>query len=357
MIGAGLSGLTAAATLREAGASVLVIEASTMIGGRIQALREPEDNRALADLGPTWVWRKYQPVAARWLEQLGVDTFDQFNDGDAILEGYAPTLTRQPLPGQEGMVRMIGGPSALIDALADSIGFANIRVSAKAVEISEQGKPHTSVLLSTGEILTARRVIIAVPLRVAATTLRLPWASPALMSAMRATPTWMSTHAKAVALYNRPFWRDAGLSGRIASRLGPLIEVHDHSGINGTPAALFGFVGWPPERRASDPEGLRKAILGQLSACLGDEAAHPLELVIQDWATKPEIVTKQDLSQPSDHPDMGPAVLRQPYLDGRVLFAVSEVSNTSPGLLEGALAIGEQVALHLIDDVKHRWGT
>lgn len=147
------------------------------------------------------------------------------------------------------------------------------------------------------------------------------------------------------------------MSGRIASRLGPLVEVHDHSGINGTPAALFGFVGWPPERRASDPEGLRKAILGQLSACFGDEAAHPLELVIQDWATKPEIVTKQDLSQPSDHPDVGPAVLRQPYLDGRVLFAVSEVSNTSPGLLEGALAIGEQVALDLINVIKHAWGT
>lgn len=195
MIGAGLSGLTAAATLREAGASVLIVEASTMIGGRIQALRDPEDNRALADLGPTWVWPKYQPVAARWLERLGADTFDQFNDGEAILEGYAPTLIRQPLPGQEGIVRMIGGPSALIDALVNRIGLTNIRVSAKAVEVSEQGKQHTSVLLSTGEILTARRVIIAVPLRVAAASLCLPWASPALMSAMSATPTWMSTHA------------------------------------------------------------------------------------------------------------------------------------------------------------------
>ncbi len=350
VIGAGLSGLTAAAMLREAGASVQVIDAGTTIGGRIQALRDPVSNRALADLGSTWVWPEYQPVAAQWLERLGVDTFDQFNEGDAILQGYAPTQLRQPLPGQDGMARMIGGPSALIDALADRVGRTNIRVSAKAVEISAQGKQHTSVLLSTGESLIARRVIIAVPLRVAAATLRLPWAPPVLMSAMRATPTWMSTHAKAVALYNRPFWRDAGLSGRLASRHGPLVEAHDHSGIDGTPSALFGFVGWGPERRRSDPEGLRKAILDQLSTCFGVQAAHPLELVIQDWATKPEIVTKQDLSQPQNHPEVGPALLRQPHLEGRVLFAVSEVSNISPGLIEGALAIGEQVALHLIDE-------
>jgi len=213
------------------------------------------------------------------------------------------------------------------------------------------------VLLSTGELLPAQRVIIAVPLRVAATSLRLPWASRALISAMRATPTWMSTHAKVVALYNRPFWRDAGLSGKIASRLGPLVEVHDHSGIDGTPAALFGFVGWPPEQRVSDPEGLKKAILGQLSACFGNEAAHPLELIIQDWATKPDIMTKQDLSQPTDHPEVGPAVLRQSHLEGRVRFAVSEGSHVSPGLIEGALAIGEQVALHLIDEASHGWGT
>ncbi len=158
----------------------------------------------------------------------------------------------------------------------------------------------------------------------------------------------MSTQAKAVALYERPFWRDAGLSGRIASKIGPLVEAHDHTSADNTTAAIFGFVGWPPEARRKDPDGLRQAILDQLAECFGKAAASPLLLVIQDWALNPHIVTELDLSLPESHPEVGPDILRKSHLDGRIHFAVSEVANTSPGLIEGALAIGEHVAFECL---------
>ncbi|WIY23942.1 FAD-dependent oxidoreductase [Parasedimentitalea psychrophila] len=121
-IGAGLSGLTAAVTLQNAGACVQIVEADAQIGGRIRALRQPVTNRALADLGPTWVWPKHQPVVARWLEILGLKTFEQFNQGDAVILGCGPPPQRQPLPGQDGMARIVGGPTALIDTLARRVG-------------------------------------------------------------------------------------------------------------------------------------------------------------------------------------------------------------------------------------------
>jgi monoamine oxidase len=350
VIGAGLSGLTAAALLRQAGASVQIVEADRLIGGRIRAVRDPVSNRALADLGPTWVWPKYQPVAARWLDRLGIATFEQFNGGDAVITGYGPAPLRQPVPGQDGMVRIAGGPSAFIDALAGIVGTARIRTSAAVTGISEDGPTKLQIHLGSGEILTAGKVIVAIPLRVAAVSLRLPWAPVSLLDALSGTPTWMSSQAKAVALYERPFWRDAGLSGRIVSRNGPLFEAHDHCSADNTTAAIFGFVSWSPEHRKKDPEGLRQAILDQLSASFGTAAGHPIDLVVQDWAANARITTGMDLAQPAQHPDFAPAALRQPHLDGRLRFAVSEVSEISPGLIEGALAAGEQAASELLGE-------
>lgn len=348
VIGAGLSGLTAAALLASAGAEIQVLEAMPNVGGRIQAVRHPTTGQAIADLGPTWVWPKYQPLVVQWLEKLGLSTFNQFDAGDAVLVGYGPNIIRQPLPAQDGISRIKGGPSALIDALAKRVGSESIRLSAIVEEISDAPNNRVGIRLVSGERIVTQHVILAIPLRVAESNLKLAWAPQVLLNALQRSPTWMSTHAKAIALFDQPFWRRAGLSGRMASRIGPLAEAHDHSGAGGQPAAIFGFVGWPPDARKSDPEGLQRGIVSQLAECFGDAASAPVQLIIQDWASNPYIASWRDLSEPAAHPEIGPQMLRQSHLNGAVRFAVSETSDISPGLIEGALAAGQRAALDLL---------
>ncbi|MFS0906790.1 hypothetical protein AB3N02_27595 [Priestia aryabhattai] len=58
----------------------------------------------------------------------------------------------------------------------------------------------------------------------------------------------MAGQAKAVAIYDRPFWRELGLSGFVSSWVGPLQEIHDASPDVGS-GALFGFLGIPARMR------------------------------------------------------------------------------------------------------------
>lgn len=368
VVGGGLAGLTAAAVLHESGANVQLLEGAPVLGGRIRTVRDPErvSSRAreggapVADLGPTWVWPPYQPVVTRWLQRLGVATFPQYEGGDGVLDGWGPQLQRGPMPVQEGITRIVGGPGALVEALAARLPAGAVRVGATVHAVGPDGPGEAgvagaaraagdgagmTVTLDNGELLRARRVVLATPLRVTAERIAISGLAAdvhtTLQAAMLATPTWMSTQAKAVATYATPFWRGRGLSGRLASRAGPLAEVHDHTPHDEAVGALFGFVGVSPGERARDPEALRKAMLAQLVRCLGAEAGAPLALHVQDWAGEPLICGRADLASPPAHPEVGPAVLRAPLLGGRLTLAVSEVSAVSPGLIEGALWAGE----------------
>ena len=67
IIGGGLSGLIACNILVSAGVDANIFEAADRLGGRIHSVRDQSTGNYLADLGPTWVWPEYQPIAAKWL--------------------------------------------------------------------------------------------------------------------------------------------------------------------------------------------------------------------------------------------------------------------------------------------------
>ena len=121
------------------------------------------------------------------------------------------------------------------------------------------------------ETIRASHVLFAVPPRLLeATVTFLPALDAATAERWRATPTWMAPHAKVFALYDKPFWREAGLSGTAQSMAGPLVEIHDATTASGQ-AALFGFFGLPAEQYAREFPIGRGSLARTLAHILGSE--------------------------------------------------------------------------------------
>ena len=188
-------------------------------------------------------------------------------------------------------MRLAGGTGALVQALAAGLPQGCIRLGTRVTRISlEEGRATLTIRRSDeGEdALAADQVIAALPPRLVEATIAFaPAIEPATRLRWRDTATWMAPHAKFFALYDRPFWREAGLSGTAQSMVGPLAEVHDATTASGA-AALFGFVGVGADQRAAAGTArLTRACLDQLARLFGAVATQPSATLLMDWAADP----------------------------------------------------------------------
>ena len=191
-------------------------------------------------------------------------------------------------------------------------------------------------------MIRARRVVLAVPPRLLAEQVRFtPALDPEVVAAMRATPTWMATQAKALMTYPQAFWREAGHSGNAFVRheqavLGEIFDACGGSDPSLGGAALGGFVAMSPEQRTQFKLGMPMLVHSQLSQLFG-EAAGQGDLHFHDWANEPHTCAALDRAEPASEPEYGhPALTRSGY-GGRLHFGGSESAQHGGGHLEGAL--------------------
>ena len=340
IIGAGLCGLALAEALERQGHDYALLDARDRVGGRI--LSEAHGDSAV-DLGPAWFWPG-QPRMEALVRRLGLRQFDQFASGAMVFQDQSGAVQHgHGFGSMEGSCRLEGGLACLTEALRARLSPDRVRTSTVVRGLTDGGEG-VAVSLDGAPTVHARRAVLAMPPRLAAGLHYQPMLPNAILSMMGTVPTWMAGQAKAVAIYPKPFWRDAGLSGDAISRRGPMVEVHDASPTDAGFGALFGFIGVPPSGRV-DKEELRRAVLAQFSALFGGAA--PSSLRIKDWAMDPFTATSADAEPLMAHPAYGLPDSVQRLWQGRMLLSGTETAQQFGGYLEGALEAAEAVLAQL----------
>ena len=333
VVGAGIAGLAVAAALHERGVGALVFEARERVGGRLVSSGPPGERRL--DLGATWFWPHERRVRAL-VDAIDVGYFAEHPVGDAMYHSGDGTQRLDGNPLDTDSFRFEHGADSLALALAERLPSDAVALGTPVRRVERRDE--RLVVVAGGRSVPTTHVVIALPPALAVSAIEFaPGLPEPLASVAAATPVWMGGTTKVVVRYRTRFWRKQGLAGSAISHVGPIRELHDISGPDGDPPALFGFVTGPSD----GPTVAADAVIAQLVEIFGSDAADPTDVSIKDWRreswTSPPTGSRLD-----DYRTYGHGVYRQPVWAGRLHWSSTETAADSPGHIEGALAAAER---------------
>eukprot|EP00163_Fabomonas_tropica_P027254 TRINITY_DN5195_c0_g1_i1.p1 TRINITY_DN5195_c0_g1~~TRINITY_DN5195_c0_g1_i1.p1 ORF type:complete len:429 (-),score=71.65 TRINITY_DN5195_c0_g1_i1:411-1565(-) len=370
IVGAGLSGLTAAYHIAQQAPklSIALIEPRERVGGRTyNAPGTPHD------VGGAWCWSQYNPHLVALAKKLGVKTFPQPGGGlDTVYQ-----MTRDQVQRVSGardhdpsQVRFAGGAYRLATRLREELqGREGIHLvlghAVTAVDTKDKDSVHVHIKPASstgvdkqaaGHDIQARRVILALPPRLALSTVQ--WTPPvptAQARVLQAQPTWMGNTAKVIARYSSRFWHEDHLSGTAMSRTGPLIQLYDASDAADAEPALCGFIFDALSEIASsspsDIQDLKTRVQQQLVALYGQAAAAPDSITVHNWSRDIYTIPHPADPGPLHHPHAVPAFRQRLGQHQQVLWAGAEAAQESTGLLDGAVLAGQTAGQAVVRDM------
>ncbi|EAS45678.1 FAD-dependent oxidoreductase [Photobacterium profundum] len=373
IVGAGLSGLYAALQLEKLGKDYVIVEGRDRVGGRIYSesvttLKSTHNDASLnrVDMGPSWFWPSMHPRITQLIDDLLLPVFPQYAEGAYMFDNDPTTpATRYEagLVGSPISMRVAGGMQTVIDGVKKQLPAHKVYLQSTVKNVVKTGVySHVTLAMNddkqVGEMHTtdmqiiAKNVIFAMPLRLIAESVQFQPALPvAIEKAFASTPTWMAAHAKFFAVYDKPFWRNNGLSGSASSRVGPLVDIHDASTFGGV-GVLFGFVGIDATTRISAGDELIKSMaVSQLARIFGEQAASPIDVKLVDWSQQAFTATTTDQMAPASHPSYGLPRNISALNDLGWYFAGTEAAVENGGYIEGALEAAEEaVRISVLDN-------
>ncbi|MCC6270183.1 MAG: flavin monoamine oxidase family protein [Microbacteriaceae bacterium] len=243
--------------------------------------------------------------------------------------------------------RIDGGSALIAERLADRVRDAggDLRLGHIVRSIAHDGESVT-VTTRGGESISADNVIVALPPALAG---RLEY-EPAL-------PSWRDqltqrapagSVIKLYLVYERPFWRDAGLNGQAASSVGPVKVTFDNTAPGSTHGIMMGFLEGAEAREWArrTAEERRDAFIDSLVPLFGEESRQPIEYLERDWMA-------EEFTRGCYGAHFAPGVwtaygaaLTEPI--GRIRWAGAEHASVWNGYMEGAVRSGEATARQLL---------
>ncbi|BCO51953.1 monooxygenase [Mycobacterium paraintracellulare] len=419
VVGAGLSGLTAARDLHRQGIDVIVLEAADRLGGR--AKTETTTLGSQVDLGGQWIGHDHHRLKALAAE-LGATEYPMHTkplplviDGPRRLSAASPSMlvtalvlagievlsrTGTPerwnattveewlhrVPGRTSrrllevlasvswtadlnklsihamakMIRnqgglrtmlstrggaqdslLVEGMGAVVDGLAAELG-PRVRPGHRVTSIVRRDRGVT-IQTTSGEVRAAK-VIVTVPPPMARRIAHEPPLPPDRVELERTT--YMGSVYKALAVYERPFWRERN-GGEFLVLDKPARGVFDTTSPGG-PGHLCVLVGGPAARELDrfDATSRRDVVLGPLTRHVGAEVLEPVSWHEKSWHLD-EFAGGGYLALPRAGSTAGLVPVSSAPV-GNIHWAGTETATDHAGYLEGAIESGTRAAHEVI---------
>jgi monoamine oxidase len=323
------------------------------------------------EIDPARPWE--HPLAAS-LDATTLETWisaQPYSDG---AKQWVRTLSRAVFPAEPGEISLLhalfylrsgGGVEKMIGTINSaqetrislgaqhlSHGLASLlgdRVLLNSPVTRIDHSDHRVLVHHDGGTTEARRAIVAIPPVLAG---RIRYSPP--MPGVRDQLTqrsFMGSVLKVHIVYERPFWRDAGLSGHVTADTGLVQITFDQSHPDRDEGVLVGFIDSHLGRTASQMSApdRQAAVVEDLVQMFGDQARRPIGYYERSWIDEEySRGCYVGMMTPGTWSTLGPA-LREPV--GPIHWAGTETAVIWNGYMDGAIRSGEDAANAVLADL------
>ena len=200
-----------------------------------------------------------------------------------------------------------------------------------------------------GGAVVARRAIVAIPPVLAG---RIRYAPPMPGERDQLTQrSFMGSVTKVHVVYDRPFWREAGLSGHVTSDSGHVQVTFDQSHPDREEGVIVGFIDAHLGRVISRllPQQRQAVVVDDLVSMFGERAREPLAYYERSWIDEEwSRGCYVGMLTPGTWSTLGHA-LREPV--GPIHWAGTETALIWNGYMDGAIRSGEDAAAAVLTEL------